>query len=526
MNTLLDPTPKHAFLQYVDDSQRTRVWAQKDTFLYKWILRIGWFLGANLLWISLELQNSRARFHRTIFPLYAMNVLLLARIQYALTIGFHYLYVPLSMGLSLLLVLLEGLYLKTNDELYRVMAKFWMRIFAITFALGVATGLIMNFEFGTNWAVYSRYVGDIFGSALVVEGLFAFFLESAFLGVLLFGWDRVTRSVHFFSTCMVCLGAHLSAVWIVIVNSWMHTPAGFRIVGEGLDARAEITNFWEMCLNPSALDRIAHTTFAAWLYAAFLVIAVCAWYLKKGRDIHLAERCLKVALYFACVCLGLQLVTGHMSAIRVGEYQPPKMAAFEGLFTTKGYAPMYGFGLVNAKDKKVRGVALPAMLSVLLHGKPSAQVIGLDSVPEDEWPPLQITFQAYHLMIATWGLMATLAAWTLWRIRGGKLQSSRILLFTLPYTVVIPCLGNLAGWFCAEVGRQPWVVWKQLRTCQALSESVTANMVLDSIILFGILYILTFALFLYLVMRKVREGPGNTLQSAEYQQPFIHIAQR
>ena len=459
-------------------------------------------------------------------PKLLMNVLLLARIQYALTIGFHYLYVPLSMGLSLVLVLLEALYFKTHDELYRVMAKFWMRIFAITFALGVATGLIMNFEFGTNWAAYSRYVGDIFGSALVVEGLFAFFLESAFLGVLLFGWDRVSKGTHFFATCMVCLGAHLSAVWIVIVNSWMHTPAGFRIVGEGLDARAEITDFWAMCLNPSALDRIAHTTFASWLYAAFLVMAVCAWYLKKGRDLIWAERCLKIALYFTCVCLFLQLITGHASAIRVGEYQPSKMAAFEGVFKTDKYVPMYGAGIVDARSKKVIGIPMPAMLSLMLHGRPSAEVTGLDSVPEDEWPPLQITFQAYHLMIATWGIMASLVSWMLWRVRAGKLLQARVLLRVLPYSVVIPCLGNLAGWFCAEVGRQPWVVWKQLRTCHALSESVTANMVLDSIILFGVLYILTFTLFVYLVMRKVREGPGTTLQSAEYKQPFVHIANR
>src|SRR5215469_8865640 len=212
-----------------------------------------------------------------------MDVLTLSRIQFGFTIGFHYIYPPLSIGLGVMLVLMEAAWLKTNNTIYLQMAKFWTNIFALTFALGVATGIVMEFEFGTNWAAYSRYVGDVFGSALAAEGIFAFFLESGFLAVLLFGWDRVGRKMHFLATCMVCLGAHFSAVWIVVANSFMQTPSGFHIVGEGLRARAEITDFWAMVFSPSSMQRLAHVIFGAWLAGSFLVVSVSAFYLLKRR---------------------------------------------------------------------------------------------------------------------------------------------------------------------------------------------------------------------------------------------------
>lgn len=455
-----------------------------------------------------------------------MDVLILARVQYALTIAFHYLFVPLSMGLSLLMVILEGLYLKTEDERYYILTKFWLRIFTLTFAVGVATGMIMKSQFGTNWAGFSRYVGEIFGSALVVEGFFAFILESAFLGILLFGWDRVSPRLHYFSTCMVCLGSHLSAFWIVIANSWMHTPAGFRIVGEGAHARAEITDFWQMCFNPSMLERVTHTTFGAWLYADFLVIAVCAWYMRKGRNLPTSTCCMTVALNFASICLLLQLITGHASAIKAAEYQPQKMAAFEGLYTTQGYAPMYGGGYVDVKAKRVIGFKLPAMLSLLLHGRPSAKVAGLDSVSQDEWPPVQIVFQTYHFMVACWGVMALLVVWAYWKERTHQMLQSRYLLALLTWSFAVPGLANLSGWFSAEVGRQPWVVWNQLRTSKALSESVAADAVLSSIIVYGVIYIAILALFLELMRQRIAEGPGQSLESLEYSRPLVQLSKQ
>src|SRR5690606_22137520 len=225
-----------------------------------------------------------------------MDVEILSRIQFAFTIAFHYIYPPLSIGLGLILVIMEGMYLKTGNKRYEQMTRFWIRIFALIFGLGVATGIIMEFEFGTNWAVYSRYVGDIFGSALAAEGIFAFALESGFLGVLLFGWNRVGPKVHFFSTIMVFLGSLFSAVWIVVANSWQQTPSGYHIVGEGMKARAEITDFWAMVFNPSSVDRLLHVWIGAFLAGSFLVISVNAWYILKKRHLEIAKPAFKIAL--------------------------------------------------------------------------------------------------------------------------------------------------------------------------------------------------------------------------------------
>src|SRR3990172_607597 len=225
-----------------------------------------------------------------------MDVLTLSRIQFAATISFHYIYPPLSIGLGVMLVIFEALWLKTKTPLYHQLARFWTRVFALTFAIGVATGIVMEFEFGTNWATYSRYVGDVFGSALAAEGIFAFFLESGFLAVLLFGWDRVGRKLHFFATCMVCLGAHFSAVWIVVANSWMQTPAGYHIVETALGPRAEITRFWEMVFNPSSMDRLFHTLCGCWQAGAFLVVSVSAWFLLRSRHQDFARASLRLGL--------------------------------------------------------------------------------------------------------------------------------------------------------------------------------------------------------------------------------------
>src|ERR1700744_5807203 len=237
-----------------------------------------------------------------------MDVLTLSRIQFGLTIGFHYIYPPLSIGLGVMLVIMEACWLRTHNVIYHQMARFWTKVFALTFAMGVATGIVMEFEFGTNWATYSRFVGDVFGSALAAEGIFAFFLESGFLAVLLFGWNRVGPKVHFFSTCMVCLGAHFSAVWIVVANSWMQTPTGYHIVGEGLKARAEVTDFWQVVFNPSMLDRLSHTICGAWQAGAFLVISVSAWYVLKNKFTNFARASLRISLTVALVASLLQLV--------------------------------------------------------------------------------------------------------------------------------------------------------------------------------------------------------------------------
>ncbi|HXP62611.1 MAG TPA: cytochrome ubiquinol oxidase subunit I, partial [Dongiaceae bacterium] len=327
-----------------------------------------------------------------------MDVLTLSRVQFGATISFHYIYPPLSIGLGVMLVLMEGWWLKTGKPVYHQSARYWTKVFALTFAMGVATGIVMEFEFGTNWATYSRFVGDVFGSALAAEGIFAFFLEAGFLAVLLFGWDKVGPRLHFFSTCMVCLGAHFSAVWIVVANSWMQTPAGYHLVGEGIKARAEITDFWQMVLNPSTVIRLFHTLCGAWSAGAFLVISISAWYLLKKTHREFARASLEAGLAVALAASLLQAVTGHTSAKTVAKHQPAKLAAFEGLYQTTSNAPLTVAGWVDEKHERTSGLRIPGMLSFLAHGDFHAPVTGLREFRPADRPPVTASFFFFHGM--------------------------------------------------------------------------------------------------------------------------------
>jgi cytochrome d ubiquinol oxidase subunit I len=437
-----------------------------------------------------------------------MDVLTLSRIQFAATVSFHYIYPPLSIGLGVALVIMEALWLKTGNAIYHQMARFWTKVFALTFAIGVATGIVLEFEFGTNWATYSRYVGDVFGSALAAEGIFAFFLESGFLAVLLFGWHKVSRPVHFFATCMVCLGAHFSAIWIVVANSWQQTPAGYVIEQSPQGPRAVITDFWAMVFNPSSMDRLSHTVCGAWQAGAFLVISVSAWYLLKRRHEEFARQSMKVGLGMALVASLLQLVTGHESAKGVIKNQPVKMAAFEGHYDT-GELPIYMFGWVDEEAQKIRGgLAMPPAISRIVLGS-SEPLQGLNAVPPANRPPVQPVFQFYHGMIMigfTLIGISVLGVFQWWR---GKLFDQRWMLWIMVFSVLGPQLANQFGWFAAEMGRQPWVVYGLLRTSEGLSAVVKANAVLTSLIMFTLIYLLLFAVFVYLLNDKIKHGPDD-----------------
>ncbi len=404
---------------------------------------------------------------------------------------------------------MEGLWLKTKNPVYHQMARFWTRVFALTFAIGVATGIVMEFEFGTNWATYSRFVGDVFGSALAAEGIFAFFLESGFLAVLLFGWDKVSRKIHFFSTCMVCLGAHFSAVWIVVANSWMQTPAGYQIVTHNGVARAEITDFWQLVFNPSMVDRLFHVLCGAWQAGAFLVVSVSAWYLLKKRHLDFARASLRVGLTVALIASLLQLVSGHTSAQGVAKNQPAKLAAFEGLYETSSNAPLTIVGYVDEKNGKVVGLQLPGMLSFLAFNSTHATVTGLDAVPPEDRPPVEASFLFFHGMVGIGFAMIAVAALGFLYFRHGSLHERRWLLWILVFSVLGPQLANQLGWFAAEVGRQPWIVWHEMRTPAGLSAVVKANVVLTSLILFTFIYFLLFAVFIYLLNDKIQHGPDD-----------------
>jgi cytochrome d ubiquinol oxidase subunit I len=442
-----------------------------------------------------------------------MDVTTLARLQFALTIMFHYLFPPLTIGLGALMVLMEGAYLRTRKPVYESMARFWTRIFAVNFAMGVATGLVMEFEFGTNWAAYARFVGDVFGSALAAEGIFAFFLESGFLALLVFGWDRISPRIHFASTILVAVGSMFSAVWIVVANSWQQTPAGFHIVGEGLAARAEITDFWAMVFNPSSVERLVHVLLGAFILGGFFVMSVSAFYLLKGRHLEFARRSFTIALVFTAAVSLAEVVSGDSQARKLETTQPPKLAAFEGLFaTTRGGTRLTLLGFPDSARERVRGeVAIPGLLSLLVFGNPHTPVRGLDEFPRADWPPVPVPFYAYHVMVGLGFFFAALLLVALILRRRGTLFATRWVLWMFVFAVGGAFAANELGWVAAEVGRQPWVVYGLLRTPEGLSEAVSSGEVLGSIIMFAVIYALLFAVWVFVLNDKIRHGPEETV---------------
>ena len=444
-----------------------------------------------------------------------MDVLLLSRLQFALTIMVHYLFPPLTIGLGVVLVATFSLWWATDDRRYEAMARFWTKVFAVNFAVGVATGIVMEFEFGTNWAAYSRYVGDVFGSALAAEGIFAFFLESGFLGILVFGWDRVSRPLHWFAALMVALGSIFSSVWIVIANSWMQTPAGYHIVEGPSGPRAEIVDFWAMVFNPSSVERLLHVWSGSLILGGAFVCSVSAWYLLHDRHEWFSKKSLTLGLAVLTIGSWAALLSGHASGDVVAENQPGKLAAYEGHFET-GPAPLWLFGIVNEEERRVDyGLAVPGGLSALLHFDFDHPVTGLEDVPEDEWPNLQFVFQTYHAMLTIGVFFLALTTVSLGLLAAGRLFTLRPLLWVFVGAVLPAFAGNQLGWLSAEVGRQPWIVWGMLKTSNALSEAVTANMVASSIVMFGLIYGLLVAVWWFVLNGKIQHGPDDVTKLGE-----------
>lgn len=492
-----------------------------------------------------------------------MDVEILARIQFAFTVAFHYIYPPMTMGLGLALVLMEGTYLVTGNRLYHRLAHFWTRIFAVIFSIGTATGIVMEFEFGTNWATYSRFVGDIFGSALAAEGIFAFMLEAGFLSLLLFGWDKVGKKMHFFATCMVCLGSHFSAIWIVVANSWMQTPAGYHLelIKNGIHTqlpasyilqpedighvRAVIDSFWGMVFNPSSMQRLTHVIFATWLTGAFLIISISAYYLIRGRHRTFAQASMTIAVIFAAVASLCQSISADSTARGVVKNQPIKLASMEGVYHTVPYTPMNLIGVVDTKQQKVYSLQIPGLLSFLAFHNFEKPVTGLDKLPSDEflaarnpgkssqelaalrpryWPQISAVFQTYHLMVIV-GSMVFAGAFLslLLLIKGWLFRTDsffiRCWLFLLIFSVLGPQICNQAGWFTAEMGRQPWIVYNLLKTSEALSKKVSSDQVLGSLFLFFAIYSLLFFAFIYLLNLKIQHGPDDPEEDPEAPAP-------
>jgi cytochrome bd ubiquinol oxidase subunit I len=439
-----------------------------------------------------------------------VNAELLSRIQFALTASFHFIYPPLSMGLGLMLVVIGVLYWRTKDPKWRQLAFFWTKVYGLIFAVGVASGVVQEFEFGMNWAEYSRFVGNVFGSLLAAEGVFAFFLEGGFLGLMLFGGNRLGPRLWLFATTMVVFGAHFSALWIVMANSWMQTPAGYTIAQTPEPARAVMTSFSDVVFTPSFIPHILHVFVASWTTGAALVLSVGAYYVLRGRHGELARAMVKLALpAFIVFATANLFLFGANQAVSVTADQPLKLASFEGLWESTSCAPIYLVGWVDEATKTTTGIAVPCVLSVLAYLNPQATVQGINSFAPAPTPPINIVFQAYHLMIMLGVAFVPLGLFAgLMYVRRRRLFSMRWLLWLLVAAVFFTEAAITAGWWTAEIGRQPWIVYNVMTTAAGLSPSVGATDVLISLVMFLILYGLLLALFVFLLNREIHEGPA------------------
>lgn len=435
-----------------------------------------------------------------------MDAVLLSRIQFAVTIGFHFLFPPITLGLTLLILIFETLHLKKGAALYARLTDFFVKILALVFVVGTATGIVMEFSFGTNWSNYSRMVGDIFGAPLAAEGVFAFFLESVFLGILVFGRNRVSKKAYWVSAFLVFFGAHLSGLWIIIANSWMQTPAGFAIEG----GRAVLKDFFAAAVNHSTFIRYTHTIVAGWITGAFMVAGISAWYLLKKRHLEFSKTALKLSISVLVISSILELGLGHTHSIQVGKTQPAKLAAFEGLYETQQGAPLALFGIPDAENQKnYLFIGIPKLLSYLMYFDPNATIQGLNNFPPDERPPVFLPFVAYHVMIMLGFFFIAITVLATFLLIKNRLWDIDWFLKILVFAIPLPHLANQFGWIAAEVGRQPWAVYGVLRTADAASVVVPAWQILFSLIMFSLIYILVFVIFMKILLKIVEKGPDN-----------------
>ncbi|MCL1916339.1 MAG: cytochrome ubiquinol oxidase subunit I [Desulfovibrionaceae bacterium] len=431
------------------------------------------------------------------------DVTLLSRMQFAVAVFFHFIFVPLTLGLSVLLAVMETIYYRTGNEQYKRMAKFWGRLFLINFALGIVTGITLEFQFGTNWSRYSEYVGDIFGSLLAIEATVAFFLESTFVAVWHFGWDKVSKKVHLVAIWIVAIASNLSALWIILANGWMQHPVGYHIVG----GRAELQNFFEVLTNPYAWGMYFHTLAGSWLLACFFVLGISAAHLLRKNETDFFNRSVRVVAGFGLVLALLVALFGHQQGTSVAKYQPEKLAAMEAQWETKTNAPFYLFAWPDEARKRnsVEAVGIPGLASFLSHGSFSAEVKGLNSFPAEDHPPVLLSFLSFRVMVALGGLFILLAllAFKARNDLGASPFTARLLIWNIP----LPYFALAFGWAVAEFGRQPWIVYKLMRTAQAVSP-VPGYSVAISLLAFIVVYTLLGTMAIFLLQKYARKGPA------------------
>jgi cytochrome bd ubiquinol oxidase subunit I len=429
------------------------------------------------------------------------------RLHFAFTIVFHYIFPQLTMGLALLLVYLKTKALRTNDEHYNRATRFWARIFGINFAVGVVTGVPMEFQFGTNWAMFSRAAGGVIGQTLAMEGVFSFFLESTFLGLLLFGEKRLGRIGHWWAAFLVWLGSWLSGYFIVATNAWMQYPTGHRIGSHG---EIELASFWSLVLNKWVIWQYAHTMLGAVQTGCFVMAAIGAFYLLTDRHLSYGRTFVKAGVLVGVVAAILQLYpTGDAQGKLVADHQPTTLAGMEGLFESQAGAPLVIVGQPDVQKRRLDNpIQIPRMLSFLTYQRWEANVRGLDAFPPDQWPDMiPLLYYSYQVMVGLGTIFIAvmlLAALMLWR---GKLYASRAMLWTLMVCVPLPYIANTAGWMTAELGRQPWLIYGLMRTAHGVSPQVGAGNAWFTLIGFMGLYTVLGILWLFLVYQEVEHGP-------------------
>jgi cytochrome d ubiquinol oxidase subunit I len=444
-----------------------------------------------------------------------MDPLALARLQFAITTVYHFFFVPLTLGLSLLVALMETFYVATGRDVYRQMTKFWGKLFVINFAMGVVTGIVQEFQFGMNWSEYSRFVGDIFGAPLAIEALLAFFIESTFLGIWIFGWEKLSKKMHLAAIWLVAIGSSISAFWILIANSFMQEPVGYTLNA----GRAEMTSFSDLILNPNIFHMFPHTLLSGLVTAAFFIMGITAYHLLRKTNEDLFRRSFNIGAIVGCISIVLLIINGHAQTQHMVRTQPMKMAAAEGLWKSEDPAPLSLLTINNWKQtEEVFSIRIPGLLSFLAYNKFSGEVKGLNDLqaeqeelsgPGDYTPNLVITYWSFRTMVGLGFLLAGLAILAIVLVMRKKLNPPARLVKIFTWAIILPYLANTTGWLLTEVGRFPWLVYKVLKLDQGVSNMVTGAQVLTTLIGFTLIYAALMVATIYLLSKFATAGPAQ-----------------
>ncbi len=445
-----------------------------------------------------------------------MDALSLARFQFAITTIYHFFFVPLTLGLVILVAIMETLYVLKKDETYKRMTKFWGKLFLINFAMGVVTGIVQEFQFGMNWSEYSRFMGDIFGAPLAIEALLAFFLESTLLGVWIFGWDKTNPKVHLLAIWLVAFGSNISALWILIANSFMQQPVGYALN----HGRAEMTNFFEVITNPHVLTQFPHTVLSGLTTGAFFVVGISAYHMLRNNEVDFFKRSFRMAVILAVISSILVAIMGHIQGQHMVQVQPMKMAAAEALWETEKGADLSIIALIDSSNRKnLFELSLPNVLSFMANNDFNSEVKGINELQktyESKYgagnyiPPIELAFWTFRIMVGIGGLLILISILALYLDYKNQLVMSRWLLAILPFAIVLPYIANTAGWLLTEMGRLPWIVFGLFRVDQGASPNVSANMLFLSLLVYIILYTILIGATIYLFKKIAIAGPAAT----------------